>query len=120
MRKTPPGAGWTKSPSPVLQGQSAEPTTAQRTATYHGKGIGRCPEGAKCYTYSVALAVVALTLLGIMPAASSSPQYRYVITPTPDASARSGSPIIRRVELNKQHFSSHDQIRRKRGEGHQS
>ena len=34
MRKTPPGAGWTKSPSPVLQGQSAEPTTAQRTATY--------------------------------------------------------------------------------------
>ena len=34
MRKTPLGAGWTQSPSPVLQGQSAEPTTAQRTATY--------------------------------------------------------------------------------------
>src|SRR5262249_35462806 len=34
MRKTPPGAGWTKSPSPVLQGQSAEPTTTQRAATY--------------------------------------------------------------------------------------
>jgi len=34
MRKTPPGAGWTKSPSPVLQGQSADPTTAQLTATY--------------------------------------------------------------------------------------
>src|SRR5208283_5320307 len=34
MRKTPPGAGWTKSPSPVQQGQSAEPTTAQLTATY--------------------------------------------------------------------------------------
>src|SRR5208283_3638167 len=38
MRKTPPGAGWTKSPSPVLQGQSAEPTTAQRTATYQFTG----------------------------------------------------------------------------------
>ena len=39
MRKTPPGAGWTKSPSPVLQGQSAEPTTAQRTATYQSSHV---------------------------------------------------------------------------------
>jgi hypothetical protein len=79
----------------------------------NGEGIGRCLEGAKCYTRGVALFVVAFTLLIIMPAASSSPPYSYVITPTPDASARSGSPIIRRVELNKQHFSSHDQIRMK-------
>ena len=34
MRKTPPGAGWTKRPSPVLQGQSAESATTTRTATY--------------------------------------------------------------------------------------
>ncbi len=34
MRKTQPGAGWTKSPSPVLQGRSAESTTVQRAATY--------------------------------------------------------------------------------------
>ena len=59
------------------------------------------------------LALVALALFGTMAPASSSSQYRYVITPTPDASASSGSPIIRRVELNKQHFSSHDQIRMK-------
>jgi hypothetical protein len=71
------------------------------------------PEGAKRNTNGVALSIVTVALLIVTPAANSSPRYRYVVTPTPDASARLGSPIIRRVELNKQHFSSHDQIRMK-------
>src|SRR5580700_2014313 len=34
MRKTRLGAGWTKSPRPVLQGQSAASPTVRRAATY--------------------------------------------------------------------------------------
>jgi hypothetical protein len=34
MRKTQLGAGWTKRPSPVLRGRSAESSTGQRAATY--------------------------------------------------------------------------------------
>jgi hypothetical protein len=35
MRKTQLGAGWTKGPSPVLRGRSAESSTGQRAATYN-------------------------------------------------------------------------------------
>lgn len=45
------------------------------------------------------------------PCAFAVPAYQYVVTPSIDHSAVPGSPVIRRVELNKQHFSSHDQIR---------
>jgi hypothetical protein len=37
--------------------------------------------------------------------------HRNISTPVPDASAKPGSPLIRRVALNKHHYSSHDQIR---------
>jgi hypothetical protein len=40
MRKTQLGAGWTKSPSPVLQGRPDDPSTGQRAATYKGPLIG--------------------------------------------------------------------------------
>jgi len=47
------------------------------------------------------------------PCAISDPAYPYSVTPPAEHSAAPGNPVIRRVELNKQHFPSHDRIRMK-------
>jgi hypothetical protein len=52
--------------------------------------------------------IVALTLSARV--ATATILYHYIITPKPNASAPSGSPVIRLVALNKRHFSSHDEI----------
>jgi len=44
------------------------------------------------------------------PPPSANPVYTYVITPTSPSTPRPGYPVIFKVELNKQHFSSHDEI----------
>jgi hypothetical protein len=53
------------------------------------------------------LAILIIAFIGTAPATIASPVYRYIITPVPEASAPSGSPMIRRVALNKHHYSSH-------------
>jgi hypothetical protein len=52
--------------------------------------------------------IVAFTADAAAPLAS--PVYKYVITPKPEDSTHPGDPVILRVELNKKHFSSGDQI----------
>lgn len=44
------------------------------------------------------------------PAPAASPVYKYVVEPTPAGSTRPGYPVIYKVELNKHHYSSHDEI----------
>jgi hypothetical protein len=57
------------------------------------------------------LAILIIAFIGTASTTIASPVYRYINTPVPDASAKPGSPLIRRVALNKHHYSSHDQIR---------
>lgn len=64
--------------------------------------------------YGVYLSGALLLSLSLAsPGAIASAGYRYVITPTPNAAAPPGGPIIRQVALNKRHFRSHDEIRMK-------
>jgi hypothetical protein len=57
------------------------------------------------------LAILIIAFIGTASTTISSPVYRYISTTVPDASAKRGSPLIRRVALNKHHYFSHDQIR---------
>ena len=53
-------------------------------------------------------ALLAALAVGTAIAAANS---GYIITPTAAASAGPDSPVILRVELNKQNFSDHDEIK---------
>ena len=44
------------------------------------------------------------------PLSIAKPAYAYVISPKPALPPGPDSPVIRRVELNKKHFSAHDEI----------
>jgi hypothetical protein len=51
-----------------------------------------------------------VTLATGEPPPSANPVYAYVITPKSRSAPRPGYPTIFTVKLNKQHFSSHDEI----------
>lgn len=60
--------------------------------------------------HSCALYALAIALAAGAPAGTARPVYAYVITPKLAPSTGADSPVIRRVEPNKQHFSVHDEI----------
>jgi hypothetical protein len=60
--------------------------------------------------FSCALYMLVATLAMGAPFSIAKPAYAYVIAPKPALPPGPDSPVIRRFELNKKHFSAHDEI----------